>query len=442
MFQNYKRTTSTGKHPKWRQDRDAPYKESNRNAIQSPQPNAWYITLSSVRTCCEADFKDGQGLKTVWTSGAEGQRALKRYCAMRLNGDPKNLQIAIGLYADAGKAFSELLFEEEITEGGHASIGVMSFEFTQRLQITCHKTGADPKDTVWDVSFLLGSEDEVALCKKSLRRLMRTVSQMPKTCIFYKNFVDRQVGEDGRLTVERDNGFTTTFGGFLGTPEGRRLVGKSLPDDPPAYMTRSGGASQKKVRGKKQAKASDEDDSEPTRPLTRAQKRASKKARKEQRKQKRRSHVSSQSADSEEADKAFKSSAIESESELLPNQAAEQAGLVENKSSSPGSNSAEEAEQWSPEQGIDSLDGVRVVQKETQYLVKWSDKRGRSRSPTWQPAGIVAPEAVAEFFKAQASVPAAPSRRKPVPKVGRQAAPRRVLPSRRAKVVRRGNQSG
>ena len=438
MFKTYKRTTSTGKHPQWRQDRDAPHKKAARDAIKTTDQNVWYIMLSSVRTCREEDFQDGQGLKTVWDSNAEGQRAAHKKCAMRLEGDPENLQIAIGLYPDAEEAFSMVLFEEEITKGGYASIGVMSFEFTQRLRITCHKTGADPKDTVWEVSFLLGSEEQVAFCKKSVRRLMGIVSKMPSNCIFYKNFVDRQVGEDGRLTVERDNGFNVEFSRFLGTPAGRRLVGRSLPDDPPAYMTRSGGASQKKASGKKQARAGDEDESEPTRPLTRRQKWANRKAQKEQRKQKRRAHVSSPPADGEEADKASKPSAVESESELRQIQAAEQASRIENRSSSPEADQGDSEEEFE----LESLDGVRIANKETQYLVKWSDKGGRSRPPTWQPENKVTPEAVGAFYRAQASVAAGPARRKPVTRGGRQAEPRRVLPSRRAKVARRGNQSG
>ena len=433
-----KRTTSTGKHPEWRQDRNAVSKQAARVATGPIKHKAWYITLSSVSTCLEKDYNDGQGLETVWKSGAEGQRVAKRYCVMRLKGDAKSLRIAIGLFPDGNKKFSEFLFEEEISAGGYASIGVKSFELTHRLQITCRKTGAMAKDTVWDVSFLMDTPEKLEMCKISLRRLERIVSAMPDDCIFYKNFVDPQVGEHGRLTLERDNGFTVTYGGFLGTAAGRRLMGQSLPDDPPAIVTRSGGASQKKGRGKKQAKASDEEDSEPIRPLTRSQKRATKKARKERKKQKRREHVSSQSADSEEAEQASKPSAAESESELSQDQAAEQASQIEDGSSSP------EADQWDSEQEweIESLSKVRSLNDEIQFLVHWSDSGGRSWPPSWEPADNIAPKSIADFYMAQDAAAATPPRRNPVGRGGRRQADRgRVVPSRGVKVVRRRGQS-
>ncbi|MDI1490837.1 MAG: hypothetical protein OHK93_002042 [Ramalina farinacea] len=437
MPQNSRRTTSTGKHPEWRQDRKSVPNKAARIATGSTKLKAWYITLSSVSTCLEAELKDGQGLKPVWASDVEGQNQAKKYCVMRLKGDPKNLQIAIGLYPGNDKAFSKLLFEEEIRPGGYASIGVKSFELTQRLQITCRKTGAVPKDTVWDVSFLLDSAERVGMCKISLRRLMRTVSKMPDDCIFYRNFADPQVGEEGRLTLERDNGFTVTYGGFLVTAEGRRLVGESLPDDPPAIVTRSGGASQKKARGKKQAKASDEDDSEPIRPLTRRQKRANKKARKEQRKQKRREHVSSPSADDEEAEKASKSRATESESELSQDQAAEQAGRNKDGSSSP------EAEQWDSDEDfeIESLSGVRRVKNKTYYRVNWSDHAGKSWPPSWEPEDNISLESIEAYYKAKASSAATQPRRGSVIRGGRRQAGRgHVVPSRGVKVVHRRGQ--
>ena len=368
--------------------------KATRSLANREQDAIWVIPLASVKSCAESEYDDGKGLQEIWSSKNSANIETERFCTLRCRGNVQSLRLEIGLFKGKKSKFSRLLFDEVIEEGKNVSIGILAFEMTRRLVITCNKTGRVPSKTVWNLAFLLDTDRKISLCKTSLRKLTDVAAKMPLSCISYRNFSNAAVDDDGSLTLERANHLSATFTGFLATAAGRRLIGESREDDEPAIITRSGGASQKRTANIGEAILM------PGEQPTFAQRKGEKKLRKQTRKlAKKQGNKQAEpeappsqptSVDSLEAEK------VQGRPEAESSKSAAVAGSSSEQDTGPpaGDDDAlDSGREWE----IECLEGDRTHNGQTEYLVRWSGPR----KPSWKPASNVPLSAIREYYAPQ-----------------------------------------
>lgn len=393
MSQGTKRTTSSRRHANVPiLGSKAPRLRATRRSLKEVHDETWVIPLTSVESCAESRYDDGKGLKKIWSSEDPANIVTERFCTLRCHGNVQSLRLEIGLFKGKRSKFSRLLFDEVIEEGKNVSIGILAFEMTRRLRITCNKTGRVPSKTVWNLAFLLDTDRKVSLCKTSLKKLINVAANMPSSCISYRNFSNTAVNDEGSLTLERANRFNVTFTGFLATVAGRHLIGESREDDEPAIITRSGGATQKRTenvtRGTPEPEPEqepDEEEEEEEMERTFAQRKAAKKRRKQANKQAKRNASPSRSTSVDDS----KTENVQESPKAAPSKSA---AVAESTSEEDAGAPAGDDDERDLETGLgmESLAGDRIHSDETQYLVRWK--------PSWQSANKVPPSLVKGYY--------------------------------------------
>ena len=391
MSQGTRRTTSSRRHPNFPiVGSKSPVVSGARQLARAEGDAPWIIPLSSVESCAESDYDDGKGLQKIWSHEDPANIETEKCCTLRCRGNMQSLGLEIGLFKGRRQKFSRLLFDETIEKGKRVSLGILSLEMTHRLRITCIKTGRIPSKTVWNLAFLLDTDRKISLCKTSLRKLTNVAAKMPSSCISYRNFSNTKmaVDEEGSLVVERANGFNVTFTGFLATPAGRRLIGLSCEDDEPAINTRSGGASQKRTEIARTTT------SKPEEKLTFAERKAAKQIRKQVKRQAKSDGKSllTTSIDDPEAENVRRSREA-----VLSKSAAVAASMSEQDDGPPAGDDdgADSETAWE----VEGLEGERVRDGQSEYLVRWSGPRRSS----WQLASNVPLSAIREFYAPRTS---------------------------------------